>query len=192
MHIRRSPRRRREREKNRAERSCEGLQAREEVQPSKQMADVPKIVIRRLASRAAQAGKPELHPDANLLTAFAEQSLGSHDRLQVLDHLAQCFECREIVSLAVPELVDAKVVPRSVSAPWLSWPVLRWGAAIACVVVVGAAVALREREAREVRSVEKGAAAVGALPASSPQREAAQSVGSSMASGSTGNIELAQ
>ena len=32
------------------------------------------------------------------------------------------------------------------SAGWLSWPVLRWGAAVACVIVVGAAVTLRHHQ----------------------------------------------
>jgi hypothetical protein len=145
------------------------------------MADVPNIVIRRLASGKVHTAALELHPDANLLAAFVEQSLASRERVQVLDHLAQCFECREIVALAVPELATANVLPRPVPGPWLSWPVLRWGAAIACVVVVGAAVTLREREAHQARSGE-GKPGVVSVPATSrPQQEALQSARSSVA-----------
>jgi len=144
------------------------------------MADLPEIVMRRLASGKAQKAALDAHPDANLLAAFVEQSLASRERLQVLDHLAQCFECREMVALAVPELVAVNVVPRPGFAPWVSWPVLRWGTAIACVVVVGAAVTLRQREAHQASSGE-GKLAVASVPAtSSPQQEAVQSGASSM------------
>lgn len=144
------------------------------------MGDVPKIVIRRLASRASV---PDPHPDANLLAALVEKSLADGERLQVLNHLAQCSECREVVTLAVPELVAAEVARQPVSAPWFSWPVLRWGAAIACVVVVGAAVTLRQRELRQTMSGEgkRGAVSVPAAPV--PQPEAMQSQSLSVATG---------
>jgi len=137
------------------------------------MADVPKIVIHRLASCAAQATALKPHPDANLLAGFVEQSLAERERLEVLDHLAQCFECREVVGLAVPELAVAGVAREPVSAPWFSWPVLRWGAAIACVIVVGAAVTLRQRELRQAATGEGKPPRV-SVPAV-PQSEAQQS-----------------
>src|SRR5271167_3311888 len=98
------------------------------------MADIPKIVGRRLQA-IAKLGD---HPDANLLGAFVEKSLGKRARVQVLEHLSRCAGCREIVALAAipPEIAGAvSVVPAS--PVWLSWPVLRWGALVACVVVVG-------------------------------------------------------
>ena len=50
------------------------------------MQSVPKIVRDRL-----QATRPAVnHPDADLLTAFAEQSLPAAERATVLDHLARC------------------------------------------------------------------------------------------------------
>jgi hypothetical protein len=106
-----------------------------------EMAEIPKIVSQRLAM--AKLGD---HPEPNLLCAFAERSLGQRERVQILEHLAQCTNCREIVSLAAvqPEIaVAVSAVP--VSTGWLSWPVLRWGALVACVVVVGAVVTLRPK-----------------------------------------------
>jgi photosynthesis system II assembly factor YCF48-like protein len=106
------------------------------------MAEIPKIVSQRLQAMA----KIEEHPEPNLLCAFAERSLGQRERLQILGHLTQCANCREIVSLAAvqPETAGAAaVVP--VSTGWLSWPVLRWGALVACVVIVGAVVTLRPK-----------------------------------------------
>lgn len=101
---------------------------------------LPKLVVERL--RAAEAGA---HPDADLLTAFAEKSLSAGEREKVLQHLAACGDCREIVALATPEqpLIPP---PLPANTNWLSWPYLRWGAALACVVVVGAAVTLRQQE----------------------------------------------
>jgi hypothetical protein len=107
------------------------------------MAELPKIVSQRLHA----AGGVRVHPDPDLITAFVEKSLGNRERVQVLEHLSRCAGCREIVSLVAvqPDIAGAvSVVPGN--AGWLSWPVLRWGAAVACVIVVGAAVTLRHKQ----------------------------------------------
>jgi hypothetical protein len=105
------------------------------------MTDLTSIVARRLQV----APQPQEHPDANLLSGFAERSLSSKDRLQVLEHLAQCIHCRDVVSLAAPaEVAAASTVLLPRHAPvWLGWPVLRWGALAACLAIVGTAVTLR-------------------------------------------------
>jgi len=107
------------------------------------MRDLPKIVRDRLNSTSAQSGShPALgHPDADLLTAFAEHSLPERERERLIQHLANCAECREVVTLAQPHLEHVTAVLHSPG--WLSWPVLRWGTVLALVVVVGAAVFLR-------------------------------------------------
>src|ERR1700694_4729119 len=62
------------------------------------MTEVPKIVYDRL-----RATLPELaHPEADLLSAFAEQALSATERDGVLEHLALCAECRDVVALALP------------------------------------------------------------------------------------------
>ncbi len=48
------------------------------------------------------------HLDADLLTAFAEQSLPPRERQQVLEHLSRCAQCREIAVLAGAEPEDAE------------------------------------------------------------------------------------
>jgi hypothetical protein len=48
------------------------------------------------------------HLDADLLAAFAEQSLPAHERQQVLEHLSRCAQCREIAVLAGAEPEDAE------------------------------------------------------------------------------------
>jgi Putative zinc-finger len=68
------------------------------------MTEVPKIVYDRLrAALTLPYGLPgQAHPDADLLTAFAERSLSATERDGVVHHLASCGDCREVVALALP------------------------------------------------------------------------------------------
>src|SRR5271170_6588545 len=77
------------------------------------MTEVPKIVHDRLRAAEVPTGPGQnaselRHPDADLLTAFAEQSLSVSERESLLEHLAGCGDCREVVMLALPE-ADAAV-----------------------------------------------------------------------------------
>jgi hypothetical protein len=112
------------------------------------MEQLPKIVQQRLQGPA----KPGLHPDPDLLTAFAEKSLNDRERAHVLQHLVECADCRDVLSLAMPGIQPA-LAPGPERSNWLSWPVLRWGALAACVVVVSAAVTLRYEHQESLRSV---------------------------------------
>src|SRR5271169_6443840 len=95
------------------------------------MQNVPKIVRERL-----KAATPAVnHPDADVLTAFAERSLPELERTVVLEHLARCGDCRDVVALALPatEPVQAAVSP---FRGWVTWPVLRWVFVTAGVVAI--------------------------------------------------------
>jgi hypothetical protein len=127
----------------------------------------PKIVQQRLR----ETQKPGIHPDPDLLAAFAEKSLTDRERAQVLQHLADCADCREIVSLATPE-IKPTLSPSATRLPWLSWPVVRWGALAACVVVVGAAVTLHYDRRRSVEPYP--AEQVPAPPVAALESEVAQ------------------
>src|ERR1700692_812235 len=110
------------------------------------MENVPKIVQARLQRTTREAA--EAHPDADLLTAFAEQSLGESEREQVMEHVARCGECREVVALALPAS-ESVFVPSSVRAnrgAWLSWPVLRWGVVAAGMVLVASVGVLQYKQ----------------------------------------------
>src|SRR5580658_8178461 len=114
------------------------------------MAQIPKIVSQRLQTMAELRD----HPDPNLLTAFVERSLKSADRVRVLEHLSACSNCREVVSFSVEAETLSAVSLAPSSFGWLSWPALRWGAAVACVIVVGAAVTLHQkREPQQMAAV---------------------------------------
>jgi hypothetical protein len=116
------------------------------------MTEIPKIVHNRL--RAARPGQS--HPDADLVTAFAEQALSATERDSVLEHLALCGDCREIIALALPDtdvvvsIADAAdasraTVPRAPAPHKLSfaWPTLRWAALAAGVVVAASLLLIR-------------------------------------------------
>jgi len=124
------------------------------------MRDVPKIVQFRLQRQTPVSAEP--HPDADLLTAFAEQSLSGRERDHVLEHLARCRACRDVVALALP--ATEVVAFRSGTAErsrWLSWPSLRMGLVAAGIVIVGSVGVLQYRE----RHQEKMALATRVAPA---------------------------
>ena len=115
------------------------------------MQNVPKIVVKRL-----QVPPAESHPDADLLTAFAEQSLTGAERDHVVEHLARCGDCREVVSLALPAQVELQ--PSIDSSPnWFGWTLLRgsalrWSTVAAGVVLIASIgmVQYRRQQPREL------------------------------------------
>jgi hypothetical protein len=99
------------------------------------MRDLPKFVVGRLRSSAPVAG----HPGADVLTAFGERSLPASERAVVLEHLARCDDCREIIALALPatEVAKPTVATLSFRSRW-RWPVLRAVAVAASIIAVAA------------------------------------------------------
>jgi len=145
------------------------------------MTEVPKIVYDRL-----RAVLPEqAHPDADLLTAFAEQTISPAERESVLQHLALCEDCRDVVALALPaadiplpQVADENGVRTTVSqagsrAPRklsLAWPTLRWAALAAGAVVAAALVLVHPGKLNQATppSVNRQVATA-ARPSSSPK-----------------------
>jgi len=74
------------------------------------------------------------HPDAALLSAFAENTLPQSDRGPLLQHLGACSDCREILFLALPESVEAQKV-LILKPSWFRRWGLTWGAAVAAVAI---------------------------------------------------------
>jgi len=138
------------------------------------MQDVPKVVLKRLQETRA-AGT---HPDADLLTAFAEQSLVESERARVMEHLSRCSDCREVLALALPAMEDVAVAAstRPAGSRWFTWPVLRWGVAVAGIIAIASIgiVEYRQRQKNDtlVSSLashnETTAAPQQALPPSPP------------------------
>jgi hypothetical protein len=96
--------------------------------------------LQRELARGPQAGP---HPDADLLTGFAEGSLLEREREEIFLHLAGCAECRELLSVAmgaVAKPVDESkpfLVARSSRSPvrtWLPWASVAAGIVLVCTV----------------------------------------------------------
>jgi hypothetical protein len=98
------------------------------------MQNMPKIVRERL-----KAAKPVVnHPDPDVLTAFVERSLPERERAAVLEHLARCDDCRDVVALELPAPEAVQPVLAPTRGRWLTWPALRWGFVTAGVVAIAA------------------------------------------------------
>lgn len=118
----------------------------------------PNPMLRALANEGASGD----HPDPDLLTAFAEESLLAREREAVMGHLARCAACRQVLNLSAVALEPAReleLVAAAVRAPVAAstartsgseehqphskmrvW--LPWVAAAACIAIVSV-VALR-------------------------------------------------
>ena len=144
------------------------------------MENVPKIVRARLQRPTPSTAEP--HPDADLLTAFAEHSLAAGERDHVLEHLARCGDCREVVALALPatEAISLAPSPSPARIGWLSWPVLRWGVVAAGVLAVTSVGILQYRQRQEkmastsLMARNQSAAVVTQIPPPAPQTPVSQ------------------
>ncbi len=107
------------------------------------MRGLPKIVLERLKKKAIDnqlnrqstiENRQFPHPDANILAGFLEKTLTERERTQVLNHLAQCAECRELAALSLPgEVETAQPVSSTARRWWSAGPALRWGAVAAAL-----------------------------------------------------------
>jgi hypothetical protein len=103
------------------------------------MVEFPEIARRRL-QQGLIAGPN--HPDPGLLTAFVEGSLPDRWRNELLDHLAACSSCNELVLLTATEPVIQNVAVKPVAAQWnwQAWMPLRWASVAAAAAVIAGAV----------------------------------------------------
>jgi hypothetical protein len=155
------------------------------------MEKLPNIVRDRLKPTVVTS-----HPDAELLNAFAQRAISDRERDSVLEHLAACSICREILALSTPEFspvaaTPSPIRPRVGFAEWFRWPVLRWASMAACVVVVGAAATLWRTE----RYWEKAATPAVALRSDAPSpisKQESQSVIASAQDSKLPTVERAE
>ncbi len=122
------------------------------------------------------------HPDPDVLTAFAEQALSAAEREGVLQHLAHCGDCRELVALSVspmestaqPVAEEESEAPVSVASnargetgghrSWFAWPALRWAALAAGLVVAGGILLIHPGKPSAVPEAKQQAASTGTQP----------------------------
>ena len=116
------------------------------------MSELSNALRHRLASRE----EPRVHPDADTLTAYLEQLLPVRERGQVLEHLAICGPCREVIALSLSEplvLKDAPVTAAPAGRGWraliLRKPALGLAASLAGLALVAAVIIEMPRRAME-------------------------------------------
>jgi len=181
------------------------------------MTDVPKIVYDRLRAARPQRALPDrpledrvedraapdrAHPDADLLTAFTEQALSATERDSVLEHLALCRDCREVIALALPvadivatpiatEIEADRATPIAAKSKRnfltvFAWPSLRWAALAAGVAVVASVLLMHPGKLNQttLSSVNRQVATT-APPASAQQMAPSSVPASSIASSAT-------
>lgn len=154
------------------------------------MAGLPKIALARMKAKP-KSGAPPLgpgafqgadHPDANLLAAFVEKTLTERERTQLLNHLSQCADCREVAALTLPA-EEATAERAGVAAPW-RWrpgPIIRWAALAAALGTVTLVVVLRpgmRKEGQEISRMTPAPApaeSISSPPSPSPAPPPAQS-----------------
>ena len=133
------------------------------------MAELPKIVRLRLAK---QSSADQAHLDANLLAAFAEQTLLEREHAAVSAHLAQCRDCRELLALAVPAQEPERAAAATKRHWFLEW---RWvGTAAAACCVIAVALQYRVEPPAVERTGYAVAPPVGNAPAPVPAQPARQ------------------
>ena len=91
--------------------------------------------------------QPGTHPDAEMLTAFAEQSISEKEREEIVAHLAGCNRCREVVFLAqtaadaeMPVVTASQIETRASGGGWFAGWKLFWIPVAALAGIGGVAV----------------------------------------------------
>lgn len=104
------------------------------------MQEISNSLRQRLRARP----EPKVHPDPDLLTAYVEQALPAAERSQVVQHLADCGYCREIVALSLPELQPEQVAAAPAPRRPIWWvPAYRW-AAVAATLAIAATLVIEK------------------------------------------------
>lgn len=117
------------------------------------MPEFSNLLRQRLAVGERTRVRPGNHPDADTLTAYAEQLLPARERNQVLEHLSACDDCREVVALSLPEPEAAIAVAGAASAAgrrrfaWKWTPAFGLAASVAVLAIVTVAVIERPHPA---------------------------------------------
>lgn len=111
-----------------------------------------------------------MHPDADSLSAFAEQLLPAREREQILAHMATCGRCREVVFLAQHAaeedraVVPANAVQKKLRTSWPSGWRWAWVPAGALAAVIGIAVVLHFRRAETDKQMALNESAMRGTP----------------------------
>lgn len=129
-----------------------------------------KLVAGRLKAQSAVGP----HPEPELLSAFAENALSEAERGPLLQHLAVCSDCREILYLASPDLPEMQkvLVPQPRAFTFRRW-IFGWGALAASIAVAAVFLTTNRFTAHRLENRDQSAHMVAPAPASAPAPQAA-------------------
>jgi hypothetical protein len=112
-----------------------------------------------------------MHPDADSLSAFAEELLPAGEREQILAHMSTCARCREVIFLAWQAAAEDLPVPepqRALRPSWFGGWRWAWIPAAAFALLFGFAVVLHFNR-KSSQQQEAANLAQTMQPAASPQ-----------------------
>ena len=95
------------------------------------MPELSNLIRQRLGAAKA----PATHPDADLISSYAEGGLQPQERTDLTRHLAVCVECRELLALSLPEQVVAPAAAVALKKGRFAGSWLRIAASLAMVLV---------------------------------------------------------
>jgi len=122
--------------------------------------------------------QPGQHPDADQLSAFAEQALPAHEREATLAHLAVCAECRDFVALSLPAADQLPASAQKLARrPWFSGWVLAIPTAMAVAALTLAVIYVHRTAGTKHTAAARTQMAATSLPApAAPTRQQANSL----------------
>ena len=118
------------------------------------------------------------HPDADQLSAFAEQALPAHEQEATLAHLAICAECRAVIALSLPPEQVAKPAEKPARRAWFRGWNLAWSSAAAVAALALVLVYIHHASVARSRPDKHAEIAVAPPPAPIaplPQKQASPS-----------------
>lgn len=101
---------------------------------------IPKSARDALAGQGAGAE----HPSADLLNGYVEQSLSAAEKAGVMQHLAACEDCREVVFLASGAAEEPSAA--TVAEPARAWRGWKWAVPAVAVLALVASILVERRE----------------------------------------------
>jgi Photosynthesis system II assembly factor YCF48 len=119
-------------------------------------------VVKKLVSGRLKRDSAAPHPDPELVSAFSENCLSERERAQLLGHLGRCAECRALLYLAIPDVVDAQPVVSI--QPKRAGLRFGWATFAASVIILGS-VLVGNRQMFTGRPEPRAAASPSSLPA---------------------------
>jgi len=106
------------------------------------------------------------HPEVDLLSAFSEGALAGHERQQIMEHLAGCPRCRQVVFLAQQAAPEIETAKKTVALPfWRRRWIPIFASAAAVCVLGGISLVLFQQQGEKAKAPENNIARQSPAPA---------------------------